>query len=387
MDTHSESPSGASEGRATVPPRRRFIGALVTVVPNLFATGWPRSARSKAAPNCLHLQDSRIADSHYYDRHAVLPHLRAGDSLRLRRQPENPHDERAIEVFWHEYKLGYLPRLDSAAAASLADRMHTPHAEIIGIDDSSEELEPAELWVWWSEMEARAAPEMRGLVRIFLFKSAHYLRSTYFNEAAANRCGSHHARHPRSARPGGLNEAAPSTSNSTGRHPKYLTRHLFYLLTNHVKLICSSQRSMVCFFDRCKPPHATFRTSRFRPHPVASQCRRRTRPPAGILAERPARDSSDVAAIRRCSPARSIPANPHVERAFGSTSNEPYRVIPVQLQAWLPAATGQRRCSIAIDRVHALTAEILAVENPDEAWEPIRLRVWALIDTRNPNGL
>lgn len=96
----------------------------------------------------LHLQDCRIAGSQYYAAYAVLPRLRPGDPLRLRRQPDNPHDDRAIEVFWREHKLGYLPRLDNAAAASLLDRAHLLRAEIIGIDDPEEEWEPVRLRVW-----------------------------------------------------------------------------------------------------------------------------------------------------------------------------------------------------------------------------------------------
>jgi hypothetical protein len=80
-----------------------------------------------------------------------LPRLCVGDALRLRRQPDNPHDSRAVEVFWRERKLGYLPRLDNAAAASLLDRAHTLRAEIIGIDDPEQEWEPMRLRVWVSQ--------------------------------------------------------------------------------------------------------------------------------------------------------------------------------------------------------------------------------------------
>jgi hypothetical protein len=95
----------------------------------------------------LHLQDCRIAGSHHYDCHEVLSRLQIGGLLRLRRQPDNPHDARAVEVFWRDRKLGYLPRLDNAAAASLLDRAHTLRAEIIGIDDPDEEWEPVRLRV------------------------------------------------------------------------------------------------------------------------------------------------------------------------------------------------------------------------------------------------
>jgi hypothetical protein len=128
-------------------PRRRFLGTLAAVIGSpLMAVVTPLRARTPS--HRLHLQDCRIAGSHHYDCHEVLAHLRIGDALRLRRQSGNPHDTRAIEVFWRKHKLGYLPRLDNAAAASLADRAHALHAEIIGVDDPDEEWEPVRLRVW-----------------------------------------------------------------------------------------------------------------------------------------------------------------------------------------------------------------------------------------------
>jgi hypothetical protein len=120
------------------------LGALPTAL-----RASPRSSHS--AP--LHLQDCRIAGSQYYACHAVLPKLRIGDPLTLRRQPDNLHDERTIEVFWRDHKLGYLPRLDNAAAASLLDRAHALHGEVIGVDDPDEEWEPVRLRVWATATE------------------------------------------------------------------------------------------------------------------------------------------------------------------------------------------------------------------------------------------
>lgn len=146
METLPDRP-GQTAADAPSRPRRRFIGALAAALGGtLTATIAPLRART--APNRLHLQDCRIAGSHHYACHAVLPRLRVGDIVRLRRQPDNAHDDRAIEVFWRGHKLGYLPRLDNAAAASLADRGHTLRAEIIGIDDPAQEWEPVRLRVW-----------------------------------------------------------------------------------------------------------------------------------------------------------------------------------------------------------------------------------------------
>jgi hypothetical protein len=137
--------AGRSADRSS---QRHFIGALAATVAALCTGGLPRPLRARAPSGRLHLQDSRIAGSHYYDCHAVLDRLRPGDSLQLRRQPDNPHDPRAIEVFWRRHKLGYVSRLDNSAAASLLDRAHTLHAEIIGIDDPHEKWEPLRLRLW-----------------------------------------------------------------------------------------------------------------------------------------------------------------------------------------------------------------------------------------------
>lgn len=131
--------------------RRRFLAslacafALIGTAPQVTCAATISSPRRRGL---LHLQDCRIAGSQHYDCDAVLPRLCVGDALRLRRQPDNPHDSRAVEVFWRERKLGYLPRLDNAAAASLLDRAHTLRAEIIGIDDPDDEWEPVRLRMW-----------------------------------------------------------------------------------------------------------------------------------------------------------------------------------------------------------------------------------------------
>lgn len=151
METQSNHPRRAAGAAAdgASKPRRRFLGALVASIGGpLIAAVTPPQAHAKT--NRLHLQDCRIAGSQYYDCHKVLARQYVGDALRLRRQSATPYDSRAIEVFWREHKLGYLPRLDNAAAASLTDRAHALRAEIISIDDPDEEWEPVRLRVWVS---------------------------------------------------------------------------------------------------------------------------------------------------------------------------------------------------------------------------------------------
>jgi len=126
--------------------RRSFLSILPS---SLVAAGFlPARAHGATRADPLHLHDCTIAGSHHYDCHAVLVHLRVGDSLALRREPANRHDARAVEVWWRRRKLGYLPRNDNAVAASLLDRGHALHAEVTGIDDPDEEWEPVRLRVW-----------------------------------------------------------------------------------------------------------------------------------------------------------------------------------------------------------------------------------------------
>ena len=129
--------------------RRRFLIHLSQALAACSALpGATHAAPQPGRTTHVHLQDCRLAGSQYYDCLAVLPDLRSGDQLQLRRQPDNLHDPRAIEVLWHDRKLGYLPRMDNAAAASLLDRAHDLCGEILAVDNPDEEWEPIRLRVW-----------------------------------------------------------------------------------------------------------------------------------------------------------------------------------------------------------------------------------------------
>jgi len=52
----------------------------------------------------------------------VEPTLKPGDLLPLRREPQNPHDERAIQILDEAgHLLGYVPRAKNEALANLMD--------------------------------------------------------------------------------------------------------------------------------------------------------------------------------------------------------------------------------------------------------------------------
>ncbi|MFN3716714.1 MAG: HIRAN domain-containing protein [Thiobacillus sp.] len=67
------------------------------------------------------LQDSPLAGFQYHAGKSVWSELRVGDALTLTREPDNPHDARAVRVDWRGHKLGYVPRRENADVARLLD--------------------------------------------------------------------------------------------------------------------------------------------------------------------------------------------------------------------------------------------------------------------------
>ena len=106
------------------PGRRRLLqwlglGAGVAgAVRPLPAT--PPSPQAPRAP--VRVLFTRVNGETYYDAAERFPRLLAGDPVRLVREPDNPHDRRAIEV-WDEdgFKLGYVARGDNSAVARMMD--------------------------------------------------------------------------------------------------------------------------------------------------------------------------------------------------------------------------------------------------------------------------
>jgi hypothetical protein len=68
------------------------------------------------------LQDSPLAGFQYHAGKTLWPQMRVGDALTLVREPDNPHDARAVRVEWQGHKIGYVPRRENADVARLLDR-------------------------------------------------------------------------------------------------------------------------------------------------------------------------------------------------------------------------------------------------------------------------
>ena len=91
---------------------------------------WMQPLHAQVAAHIL-LQDSPLAGFQYHAGKALWPQMRAGDALSLVREPDNPHDARAVRVEWRGHKIGYVPRRENADVARLLDRGQTLSARIV----------------------------------------------------------------------------------------------------------------------------------------------------------------------------------------------------------------------------------------------------------------
>lgn len=76
---------------------------------------------------------SPLAGFNHHDAAAHFDEMRVGDALSLVREPDNPHDPKAIRIEWHGVKLGYLPRRENMAVAQELDSGGVVEARIAAL--------------------------------------------------------------------------------------------------------------------------------------------------------------------------------------------------------------------------------------------------------------
>lgn len=87
-------------------------------------------AASAQTQSRLLLQHGPVHGFRHYEGKAVWQNMKVGDKLALIREPENPHDPKAVRVEWHGHKLGYVPRDDNVDLARLMDNGDRVEARI-----------------------------------------------------------------------------------------------------------------------------------------------------------------------------------------------------------------------------------------------------------------
>ena len=68
------------------------------------------------------IQSAAVAGFRHHQAPTLFDQLRPGDTLILKREPDNPYDRHAIQVLWQGQLLGYVPRRNNQALAWAMDQ-------------------------------------------------------------------------------------------------------------------------------------------------------------------------------------------------------------------------------------------------------------------------
>lgn len=115
--------------------RRAFLKSFTALVGGFALPAVARANPSLSATKVL--QISPLAGFQHHQGGMLWPQLAVGQPLLLVREADNRYDDRAVRVEWQGHKLGYIPRLDNAAASQLLDRGERLEAVIVGLENSS----------------------------------------------------------------------------------------------------------------------------------------------------------------------------------------------------------------------------------------------------------
>jgi HIRAN domain len=128
--------------------RRGLLGGLAGIVSGLVAAH-TTSIRADAPPAApILLLESHVAGTAYYDAAMLLDRLTPGQTLTLRRQPDNRYDDLAVEVLVSDAgKLGYIPRACNQPLARLMDAGKTLRAEILQLSPKTWEKVWLQVWM------------------------------------------------------------------------------------------------------------------------------------------------------------------------------------------------------------------------------------------------
>ena len=83
------------------------------------------------------IQESPVAGFQFHEGDAVWSSMTVGTPLKLVREPDNSHDGNAVAVYFHDDKLGYVPRGENGVVAQMIDRGEKLEATIsrLTVDD------------------------------------------------------------------------------------------------------------------------------------------------------------------------------------------------------------------------------------------------------------
>ena len=102
--------------------KRRNALKTLFATPAALLLPWALKGRPVHKAKKIILLDSAVAGFQHYNGDEIWGRMKAGDHLHLVREPNNPFDYDAVEVYRGRDKLGYLPRAHNSAIAQMMDR-------------------------------------------------------------------------------------------------------------------------------------------------------------------------------------------------------------------------------------------------------------------------
>ena len=94
-----------------------------------------------ATRRSVRIQESPVAGFQFHRGEAIWPSLAVGQKLALVRESSNPHDADAVAVYFHNDKLGYVPRSENNVVAGMLDRGEQIEARISELASSDDPWE------------------------------------------------------------------------------------------------------------------------------------------------------------------------------------------------------------------------------------------------------
>ncbi len=82
------------------------------------------------------VQQSPLAGFQYYEGKGLWDMMHVGDTLKLVREPRNPHDVNAVRVEWRGEMLGYVPRRENSDVARQMDHGAPVRARIVRLKEA-----------------------------------------------------------------------------------------------------------------------------------------------------------------------------------------------------------------------------------------------------------
>lgn len=109
----------------------------------------------------LILQTTPLAGFQHYAGAALFPLMQTGDALHLRREPDNPHDAKAVRVEWRGVQIGYVPRAENVDLARLMDRGTRIDGRILHLHNSRDPWQRVLMEIYVQQEDERQSPNAK----------------------------------------------------------------------------------------------------------------------------------------------------------------------------------------------------------------------------------